>query len=82
MSDVVNTRLVAVVLFVVLDGAAIKERVVSGPESMNGDDTFKVSVYGGPYEPLLIVESLVRAHEIRVGFVEGVCAFCSLRSRF
>jgi hypothetical protein len=36
------------VAFELLDGELARARVVSGPESVNGADTWRVSVYGGP----------------------------------
>jgi hypothetical protein len=44
---VVKTR-EAKVLLVVFEDVVMRERDVSGPESVKGADTFKVRVYGGP----------------------------------
>jgi hypothetical protein len=51
LSDVVKTIDMEVLVAVLLDGVLVRERVVSGPDKVNGAETFSVSVYGGPYEP-------------------------------
>lgn len=51
MSAVVKVRLMELLVLLLLEGIAASESVVSGPESINGAETFIMSVYGGPYEP-------------------------------
>jgi hypothetical protein len=66
--------------------SVLKDKDVSGPDSMKDDDTFRVSVYGGPYDFVFRV-TLVRPLELRfhdssVELCEGFCAVGGRRSRF
>jgi hypothetical protein len=71
---------------VLLDEMGDNESVVSGPESVKGEDTSSVSVYGGPYEPLpsVVLPNLVAfgVHFTSGEFDDGFCELGSLRSRF
>ena len=71
---------------VVLDDVGESDSVVSGPYIVKGEDTLRVSVYGGPYEPLsnVVLAKLV-AFGVQVTsgeFDDGFCELGSLRSRF
>lgn len=83
-SFVVKTSVVTAEDSVELGRALASESMVSAPVRVNGAETFSVKVYGGPYEPLLILpltdERCVQ--EIRGVIFQGFWESDSLRSRF
>jgi len=75
-----------VVLPLELFGIVAIESEVSVPVKMKGEDTFKVSVYGGPYEPmpsvaLLALEEL-RVHDTSAELFVSTFVLVKRRSRF
>jgi hypothetical protein len=70
----------------ILVASVLRAKDVSGPDSVNGDEAFRVSVYGGPYDFIsrvaLFEPEDLRAQDRSGELYEGLCGFGSRRSRF